>query len=62
VVVVTGSSAADVLEAGLARVEKERETRARLEAGELGVDFYGLRRVIDELGIVYLDDEPEGGA
>jgi len=61
VVVVARSGSAAVLEAGLSRVEKEYETRARLEAGELGVDFYGLRRVIDELGIVYLDDEPERG-
>lgn len=37
------------------RIAKEAATRARLEAGELGVDFYGLRSVLSDLGVTYVD-------
>jgi 4-hydroxy-4-methyl-2-oxoglutarate aldolase len=56
VVVVAREEAPDVLEAGTARLERESATRARLEAGELGVDFYDLRSTLDELGVQYVDD------
>jgi 4-hydroxy-4-methyl-2-oxoglutarate aldolase len=35
------------------RVAKERRSRERLQAGELGVDFYGLRAKLKELGVEY---------
>ena len=38
-----------------ARIAKEGQTRARLEAGELGVDFYGLRATLSALGVTYVD-------
>ncbi|HEX6656788.1 MAG TPA: 4-carboxy-4-hydroxy-2-oxoadipate aldolase/oxaloacetate decarboxylase [Ilumatobacter sp.] len=38
-----------------ARTAKEEQTRARLAAGELGVDFYGLRAKLHELGVEYVD-------
>lgn len=38
-----------------ARIAKEDQTRARLAAGELGVDFYGLRAKLLELGVEYVD-------
>lgn len=56
VVVVAREEAAGVLEATLQRLDKEEATRARLEAGELGVDFYGLRNTLAELGVEYRDD------
>ena len=37
------------------RTAKEEQTRARLAAGELGVDFYGLRAKLQELGVEYVD-------
>jgi 4-hydroxy-4-methyl-2-oxoglutarate aldolase len=55
VVVVPRASAAAAVVASQARIEKEAATRARLQAGELGVDFYGLRAKLAELGVEYLD-------
>ena len=40
---------------GAARIEKEEKSRERLKAGELGVDFYGLRVKLKELGVEYTD-------
>ena len=56
VVVVEHGAAAAVLDATRDRIEKEIHTRARLEDGELGVDFYGLRETLGELGVEYRDD------
>ena len=60
VVVVMREEAAAVLEAADQRVAKEEDTRARLEFGELGVDFYGLRDTLADLGVVYLDHPDDG--
>jgi 4-hydroxy-4-methyl-2-oxoglutarate aldolase len=54
VVIVEREQAADVLANARRRIEKESETRARLEAGELGVDFYGLRERLKALGVTYV--------
>ncbi|MGB5758501.1 MAG: 4-carboxy-4-hydroxy-2-oxoadipate aldolase/oxaloacetate decarboxylase [Acidimicrobiales bacterium] len=43
------------LEKSLARIANEASTRARLEAGELGLDFYGLRAKLEELGVEWVD-------
>ncbi len=56
VVVVPRDEAVAALEAARARLDKEESTRARLEAGELGVDFYGLRDKLEELGVEYRDE------
>lgn len=45
-------------QAAQAREEREEAMRARLATGELGVDIYGLRDRLAELGVVYLDEEP----
>jgi 4-hydroxy-4-methyl-2-oxoglutarate aldolase len=37
------------------RLEREATMRARLEAGELGVDVYGLREKLLDWGVEYLD-------
>jgi len=55
VVVVAKAEAEWALEQSNARLAKEEATRARLEAGELGVDFYGLRDKITSLGVEYID-------
>jgi 4-hydroxy-4-methyl-2-oxoglutarate aldolase len=53
VVIVKRKSAADVLSKSQAREEKEAETRARLKAGELGLDIYGMRDKLKKRGLVY---------
>jgi len=55
VVVVKREMAAEVARLGAARMEKEEKSRERLKAGELGVDFYGLRVKLKELGVEYTD-------
>ena len=61
VVVVPRAQAVEALEATRARVVKEAGARARLEAGELGVDFYGLRQKLLDLGVQYVDSLEEAG-
>ncbi len=39
------------------RVAKEQQSRERLRSGELGLDFYGLRAKLTELGVQYVDEE-----
>jgi 4-hydroxy-4-methyl-2-oxoglutarate aldolase len=55
VVVVPRSQAPEVAKAGQARLAKEEKNREKLRAGELGVDFYGLRAKLKELGVEYID-------
>ena len=55
VVVVPREQAAWALEQSDARLAKEATMRARLEAGELGVDIYGLRQRLLDLGVEYVD-------
>jgi 4-hydroxy-4-methyl-2-oxoglutarate aldolase len=55
VVVVPRAEARWAVEVSEARLAKEEGTRATLDAGELGVDLYGLRPVIESLGVVYVD-------
>lgn len=59
VVVVPRDRAADVAKLAADRVAKEEKTRERLRKGELGLDFYGLRAKLAELGVQYVDDVPE---
>ena len=47
--------AAWTLEQSLARIEREAKTRTALASGELGLDIYGLRAKLEELGIRYVD-------
>ena len=55
VVIVPRTQAADVARAADARIAKEEQSRAKLRAGELGLDFYGLRKKLAELGVQYVD-------
>jgi len=56
VVVVPRSEAEQVLALSEQRLAKEEVTRARLETGELGLDFYGLRDKLIELGVTWVDE------
>lgn len=55
VVVVPRERAGDVLVEADERLAKEMETRRRLETGEMGLDFYGLRDKMQGLGVRWLD-------
>jgi 4-hydroxy-4-methyl-2-oxoglutarate aldolase len=55
VVIVPRETAAAVVAAADERMAKEATTRARLEAGELGLDIYGLRDVLAARGVVWKD-------
>ncbi len=61
VVVVRREAAAEVARLGAERTVKEQKTRERLRAGELGVDFYGLRAKLAELGVQYIEEEESRG-
>jgi 4-hydroxy-4-methyl-2-oxoglutarate aldolase len=54
VVVVAREEAGWALDRSSERAEKEGGTRARLVAGELGVDIYGLRATLAALGVEYV--------
>jgi 4-hydroxy-4-methyl-2-oxoglutarate aldolase len=57
VVVVARDRGPDVLARAQARVAKEADTRARLAAGELGIDIYGLRPLLESAGVEYVDGD-----
>lgn len=57
VVVVPREDVADVVIAGQQRIAKEEKNREKLRAGEIGLDMYGLRAKLKELGVVYVDQE-----
>ena len=55
VAVVARAEVAATLTAARARCEKENATRAALRDGELGLDIYGLRKILAERGVEYVD-------
>lgn len=56
VVVVPRQTAADVVRLGNERLAKEEKSRERLRKGELGLDFYGLRAKLTELGVKIVEE------
>jgi 4-hydroxy-4-methyl-2-oxoglutarate aldolase len=55
VVAVPRAEAAWAVERSRERVAREDAVRARLAAGELGVDLYGLRAKLEALGVEYVE-------
>jgi 4-hydroxy-4-methyl-2-oxoglutarate aldolase len=57
VCVVPRQAAVETARLGTDRVAKEEKTRERLRTGELGLDFYGFRARLAELGVQYVDEQ-----
>jgi len=57
VVVVPRLDVPEVVKASQQRIAKEEKNRERLRAGEFGLDIYGLRAKLAELGVIYVDRE-----
>jgi 4-hydroxy-4-methyl-2-oxoglutarate aldolase len=53
VLIVPRNNATRVLEQSKLRDAKETQTRARLQAGELGLDIYSMREKLQQKGLVY---------
>ncbi len=58
VVVVPRADAAEVAKASEQRIAKEAKNRERLKAGDLGLDMYGLRAKLKDLGVEWRDEAP----
>src|ERR671913_605830 len=56
VVVVPRLAAIEIARLSTERVAKEEKARERLRNGELGLDFYGLRDKLKELGAQWVDE------
>jgi 4-hydroxy-4-methyl-2-oxoglutarate aldolase len=59
VVVVRREDAEAVLARAREREANEESTRARVRAGELGLDIYGMRERLAARGLRYVDSTPE---
>ena len=59
VCVVRRPEAAAVAEKARQREANEGDKRARFEAGELGLDIYGMREKLAAKGLKYLDEPPQ---
>jgi 4-hydroxy-4-methyl-2-oxoglutarate aldolase len=58
VVCVPRGDAADVLQRSQARLSSEADKRRKLADGVLGLDMYGLRDILANLGVTYPDGPP----
>lgn len=62
VVAVPRTEAGLTLQRARRRLAAETQTRSRLAGGELGLDIYGMRQKLADLGVVYLDSAgPDAG-
>lgn len=59
VVIVPRDRASEILGEARARIEREVVVRERLRKGELGVDFYGFRKRLEDLGVRWVDQREE---
>jgi 4-hydroxy-4-methyl-2-oxoglutarate aldolase len=60
VMCVPRAAAAEVLERSRKRLAGEEDKRAKLADGVLGVDLYGMRDLLAELGVRYVDGRSPG--
>jgi 4-hydroxy-4-methyl-2-oxoglutarate aldolase len=58
VVIVEREAASWALDTSRERLVKEAGTRAQLEAGVLGLDLYGLRAKLVDMGVEFIDEMP----
>ena len=58
VVIVERQEASWALDAARERLAKEAGTRAQLQAGVLGLDLYGLRAKLVDMGVEFIDEMP----
>lgn len=58
VVVVRQDQLPNVLEASQQRMKKEEQTKAKIANGELSLDFYSLREVLEKENVKYYDSLP----
>ena len=59
VCVVPRDAAGSVAQKGKARADNEESKRARLQAGELSLDIYGMREPLADAGLTYVDSVDE---
>ena len=59
VVIVRKEEAETVLEKARQRGANEEEKRTRFEAGDLGLDIYGMRERLAEMGLRYVESESD---
>jgi 4-hydroxy-4-methyl-2-oxoglutarate aldolase len=60
VLIVPRAAAPEVVARAGKREAAEAEKRARLAAGELGLDLYGMRAALAKAGLVYRDEDGSG--
>lgn len=59
VVRVSRTAVPEVVDAARERLASEERKRAQFAEGTLGVDMYGLRPLLADLGVVYVDTDPD---
>lgn len=59
IVIVPQQDAVTVLEASKQRMAKEEGTKLRIDNGELSLDYYNLREVLQKENVVYYDSESQ---
>jgi 4-hydroxy-4-methyl-2-oxoglutarate aldolase len=59
VVVVKKEDFSSTLQLSEQRLAKEEGTRAKIAKGELSLDFYGLRKTLQQENVVYYEDEAQ---
>jgi 4-hydroxy-4-methyl-2-oxoglutarate aldolase len=57
VVVVKKEDLQDSYDSSIKRLEKEEQTKEKIDSGELSVDFYNLREVLAKENVVYYENE-----
>ena len=59
VVVVKKEDLQSTLKASKARLEREAGTKEKIDSGQISLDFYNLRPVLEKEGVVYYENEEE---